>query len=93
MKKAKKFYEKLKIQLDETTVFPTDYLYKFIVSSEGDKVADIQQIFDNKGAVIKTKKSETGKYSSISVVVKVGSSEEVINYYREAGKIEGIISL
>ena len=39
MKDRDNFYKKLKNQLDDTTTFPSDYLYKFIVTSEGDKVA------------------------------------------------------
>lgn len=87
------FYKKLKVQLDDTTKFPSDYLYKFIVGSDGDKVAQVQNLFNNKGAVIKTNKSKTGKYISVSIVIKLASSDEVISYYKQAEKIEGIISL
>lgn len=87
------FYQKLKVQLDDTTKFPADYLYKFIVKSEGDKVAQVEKLFDNTGAVITTKKSKTGKYISISIVVKLENSNKVISYYKKAEKIEGIISL
>ncbi|MFY0629697.1 MAG: DUF493 domain-containing protein [Flavobacteriaceae bacterium] len=93
MKDNTAFYEKLKTQLDETTKFPSDYLYKFIVTAEGDKVQKVQDLFNNKGAVINTKKSKTGKYISVSIVIKLASSEEVISYYKQAEKIEGIISL
>lgn len=87
------FYKKLKTQLDDTTTFPTDYLYKFIVSAEGNKVEELQSIFDNTGAVITTKKSKTGKYISISIVMKLASSDDIISYYKKAEKVEGIISL
>ncbi len=93
MKGGKEFYDKLKKQLDEATVFPSDYLYKFIVASDDNNVANVLEIFDNKGAVIKTRKSKNGTYNSISIMIKVSSSEEVINYYKQAEKIEGIISL
>ena len=93
MKDRESFYKKLKTQLDETTKFPTDYLYKFIVSAENGKVDEVQKIFDNKGAVINTKKSKTGKYISVSIVIKLDSSDEVIQYYQQAEKIEDIISL
>ena len=93
MQDRESFYKKLKTQLDDTTKFPSDYLYKFIVSAEGNKVEEVQSIFDNKGAVINTKKSKTGKYISVSIVMKLASSDEVIKYYREAEKVEGIISL
>ena len=93
MQDRESFYKKLKTQLDDTTKFPSDYLYKFIVSAKGNKVEEVQSIFDNKGAVINTKKSKTGKYISISIVMKLASSDEVIAYYRQAEKVEGIISL
>lgn len=93
MSDRESFYKKLKAQLDDTTTFPSDYLYKFIVSSEGDKIDQVHSIFNNTGAVITTKKSKTGKYISISIVMKLSSSDEVISYYKEAEKVEGIISL
>jgi putative lipoic acid-binding regulatory protein len=93
MKDRERFYEKLKTQLDETTNFPNDYLYKFIVAADGNKVEQVQKIFDNTGAVINTKKSKTGKYMSVSIVLKVSNSDQVIGYYKEAEKVEGIISL
>jgi putative lipoic acid-binding regulatory protein len=87
------FYSKLKIQLDDTTDFPADYLYKFIVPTLENEVAEVKNIFDNIGAVIKTKKSKTGKYVSVSIILKLKTSDEVISYYKKAAKIKGIISL
>ncbi|OSY89539.1 hypothetical protein WH52_02590 [Tenacibaculum holothuriorum] len=93
MSKREEFYKKLKTQLDDTSTFPTDYLYKFIVPAEGDKVESVQNLFNKGGAIINTKKSKTGKYISVSIRLKVASSDEVISYYKEAESIEGIISL
>jgi putative lipoic acid-binding regulatory protein len=93
MSDNKDFYTKLKAQLDDTTTFPADYLYKFIVPTDASQVDEVQAIFNNTGAVINTKKSKTGKYVSVSIVLKIESSEKVISYYKEAGKIKGIISL
>ena len=87
------FYKKLKIQLEETTNFPADYMYKFIVPSKGNQTQEVQKVFDNKGAVIKTKKSKTGKYVSVSIVLKLKNAEEVISYYKKVEHINGIISL
>ncbi len=86
------FYKNLKIKLRETTTFPTDYLYKFIVSSDGDKSDRVKAIF-NEGAVISTKKSRNGKYTSVSINIRVANPDEVVAYYKKAEKIEGIISL
>ncbi|MFK8059341.1 MAG: DUF493 family protein [Polaribacter sp.] len=93
MSSKNEFYDKLKVQLDDTTVFPADYLYKFIVPTDANQVKEVEGLFDNKGAVINTKKSKTGKYISVSIVLKINNSEEIISYYKKAEKIKGIISL
>lgn len=93
MKDRAIFYQKLKVQLDETTKFPSDYLFKFIVSAEGNKAEQLQEIFENKDAALTKKKSKTGKYISISIVIKLANSNAVISYYQKAEQIEGIISL
>ncbi len=87
------FYKKLKEQLQETSKWPSNYLYKFIVKSETDKIAQIHKIFDNMGAVIESKKSKQGKYTSVSITVNLKNPDEVIAKYKEVGKIEGVISL
>lgn len=87
------FYSKLKIQLDDTTDFPADYLYKFIVPASENQVTEVESIFNNTGAVINTKNSKTGKYVSVSIMLKLNSSDEIISYYRKVEKIKGIISL
>ena len=93
MSDKNEFYTKLKVQLDDTTTFPADYLYKFIVPTDGNQVQEVEDIFNNSGAVINTKKSKTGKYTSVSIVLKIESSDKVILYYKKAEKIKGIISL
>jgi putative lipoic acid-binding regulatory protein len=87
------FYRKLKIQLDDTTAFPADYLYKFIVPTAENQVAEVESVFNNTGAVITTKNSKKGKYISVSILLKLNSSDEIITFYEKAGKIKGIISL
>ncbi len=93
MSDKKDFYSKLKAQLEDTTEFPADYMYKFIVPTDDNQVEEVEDLFDNKGAVIKTKKSKTGKYISLSIVLKLESADKVIEYYKKAEKIKGIISL
>ncbi len=93
MSKETKFYEKLKKSLEETTTFPTSYLFKFIIPSDDKKFKKIEGIFDNLGAVIDTKPSSGGKYTSISIQVKMPSADAIIAKYQEVGKVEGVISL
>lgn len=93
MEDKESFYKKLKIQLDETTRFPSDYMYKFIVPSDGDQLNQIQSIFNQKNAIISKRKSKTGKYISVSIVINLVNSNAVIFYYKKTEKIKGIISL
>ncbi|MCI2228189.1 DUF493 domain-containing protein [Polaribacter sp. MSW13] len=93
MEDKKEFYKKLKSQLEGTTKFPADYLYKFIVPTDENQEKEVEDLFNNTGAVINTKKSKTGKYISVSIVLKIKDADEVISYYLKAEKIKGIISL
>jgi len=68
-KKSEEFYKKLKGQLADTSAWPSNYLYKFIVPTDDTKIEQIQKIFDNTGAVIESKQSKKGTYTSISVTV------------------------
>lgn len=87
------FYKKLQWQLEETTQFPSDYLFKFIVPTTDNQVDEVKNLFNNNGAVINTKKSKTGKYVSVSIVLNVENATTIISYYQKAEKIKGIISL
>jgi putative lipoic acid-binding regulatory protein len=53
-------------------------LFKFIVPSENN-VVRVELAFDCMGAVIKTTKSKTGKFTSVSVDVQVKDSQEIID--------------
>jgi putative lipoic acid-binding regulatory protein len=92
-KESDEFYAKLKGRLEETSSWPTDFLYKFIVPTDRDKIDQIDKVFDNMGAVIESKQSRKGKYTSISVTVNLKNPDEVIQKYKEVGLIEGVISL
>lgn len=87
------FYDRLKAELLKSTTWPSDYLYKFIIPSDPDKIERIGAIFNNTGAVIESKQSRNGKYTSLSVTVNLNDPDEVIAKYREVGRIEGVISL
>ena len=92
-KKTEEFYVRLKEELSTTSEWPSEYLYKFIVPTESQKVLEVENAFNNLGAVIKTNQSKTGKYTSVSVNVRMESPEAVIEKYIALSNIEGIISL
>jgi|SRR5690606_12044402 len=92
--KTDAFYEKLKAQLYDTATWPSEYLYKFIVPSNEEKIAQIEALFNNVGAVITTTESKTGKYTSVSINLLMQDPEAVIAKYKEVTeKVEGVISL
>jgi uncharacterized protein len=92
-KKTEDFYVRLKEELTNSTLWPSEYLYKFIMPSNAHSIAKIEAVFNNMGAVITTQQSKTGKYTSISISVTMISPQSVINKYIEVSDIEGIISL
>ena len=92
-KETREFYERLKKELDLSTTWPDLYLFKFIVPTDTKAILQIEDAFNCMGAVIKTTKSKTGKFTSISVDVMMKDSQEIIDKYIELSTIKGIISL
>jgi hypothetical protein len=92
-KNTGEFYERLKTELDLSNTWPAEYLFKFIVPTDKGKILKIEDAFNCMGAVIKTTKSKTGKFTSISIDVQMKDSQEIIDKYIEMSTIEGIISL
>ncbi len=92
--KTEAFYKKLKSQLQDITLWPSEYLYKFIVKTDAKKISDLEDLFNNLGAVINTNASKNGKYTSVSINVRMKNPDAVIAKYKEvAEKITDVISL
>lgn len=87
------FYKTFKERLDTTTSFPSYYTYKFIIPTTLKGLAEVQKIFDGANPQFNIKESKNGKYSSVTAVIYTLDSDQVIHYYLEAAKIEGIIML
>lgn len=92
-KKTEEFYERLKEELRTTSLWPSLYLYKFIVPTDTTKIIAVENEFDNMGAVITTVQSKNGTFTSISINVLMNSPEQVIEKYLAVSVIDGIISL
>lgn len=91
--KSEAFYKRLKEQLKVDTTWPAPYMYKFIVPANLEKVAEIEAIFDEIDATIRTRDSSKGTYTSVSIKVNMDSPDAVIEKYLEVSKVEGVISL
>ena len=92
--KSEEFYRKLKLQLQDTTLWPSEYLYKFIVTTDAEKISRIETLFNNLGAVITTTPSKNNKFTSLSINVRMKNPDAVISKYKEvAQQVEDVIAL
>ncbi|GGH74234.1 MAG: DUF493 family protein [Bacteroidetes bacterium] len=85
--------ESLRQKLDEMETWPTLYMYKFIVPADNQKVAQVEALFDTKESQVTTRTSKNGNFVSITAVEMMISPESVIDRYKQAEGIEGLMSL
>jgi uncharacterized protein len=84
--------ESLRIKLVETTSFPSVYMFKFIVEADNRKIALVENLFQAEAEIL-TKQSDKGKYISITSKQVVISVDEIIEVYKRAAEIKGIMFL
>jgi putative lipoic acid-binding regulatory protein len=84
--------EKFRQKLVETTTFPTVYMFKIIVPGENRIIALVENLFEPE-ADIKTKESDKGKYISITVKQVIINVEEILEIYKKASLIKGVMML
>ncbi|MDA0194215.1 MAG: DUF493 family protein [Bacteroidetes bacterium] len=78
-----------KRKLEEQHAFPSIYIFKFIVPS-GKESEVIGLLPEGK---ITSKISQKGNYISITAELMIIESNQVIEIYQEAHKVEGLIAL
>lgn len=81
--------EAFREKLESQHVFPGKYNFKFIVP-QNKKEEVIALLPDSQ---LSFKKSSNGKYISITAVTMLDKSQEVLDIYSEAHKIEGCMAL
>ncbi|BDC98009.1 DUF493 family protein [Persicobacter psychrovividus] len=83
-------FEDFKDKLEQQYDFPTKYTFKFIVP-----VAQVDRFFEEvfPKKMVEEKQSKTGKFSSFTARFSVRSSDEVIEIYKKATVVPGLISL
>ncbi|MCX6312666.1 MAG: DUF493 family protein [Bacteroidetes bacterium] len=84
-------FDELRKKLEKDS-WPAVYLFKFIVPSDNQKIAQVESFFED-DSEIKIQASSNGKYTSISIRQVMLSPEAIIEVYKKAYVIEGIISL
>ncbi|MEZ4699927.1 MAG: DUF493 family protein [Rhodothermales bacterium] len=84
------WWDRFQALLDEKEEWPGEYLFKFIVPSAG--VDDVRALF-GEGHPVELRASRKGNYVSVTTRLSVSSSDEVIDVYTRAARIENIILL
>lgn len=87
------FYRDFQSKLEESQRFPGEYIFKYIVPTDEKTIAMIYAIFNDPKANISTRESSNGKYTSFTIKLEVQDAHDVILYYRQTSKIEGIVTL
>jgi putative lipoic acid-binding regulatory protein len=82
-------FKAFKEKLDQEHKWPDTYVFKFVVPAG--KTTEFKTEFSDE--VFQEKKSKAGNYISFTLKKKLQSSDEVIEMYLQARKIEGIIAL
>ena len=85
-------YAKLTELLDEDKTWPREYMFKFIVPFSPDSIRETEALFKDE-ARITMRESKTMKYMSITAKQMAGSAKEVIDVYRSAESIKGIMGI
>ena len=72
--------------------WPVNYMFKFIVPADMEKIARVESLFANH-ATIYRKESKKGNYVSITAKQNMQDPEQIIEIYKKATLIEEIVSL
>lgn len=83
------WFKSFQAKLDEHHSWPFVYTFKFIVPKE--KVNDLKELFSNHTGTEKV--SAKGNFTSITFQMMMPSGEAVIEVYKIASTIRGIIAL
>ena len=87
------FYSRFHEQLTDSQEWPGPFLFKFIIRGDQQKVEKLKQIFKGKQAKLKLKNSSKNTFVSVTFLAEMENPTEVINIYKAASTIEGIITL
>lgn len=85
-------YSELRKKLDEAGDWPRVYFFKFIVPSNNKKLAQVEALFGPE-ANVTLKQSNKGNYVSISAKELMLNADGVIERYKKASEIEGLMAL
>ncbi|MFM7309175.1 MAG: DUF493 domain-containing protein [Flavobacteriales bacterium] len=84
--------QRLREQLNQMHVWPSIYMFKFVLPSDPDRIQELKLIFDE-SAEFRHRLSTNGKYTSITIREMMLNADAIFERYQRAAKIRGILSL
>jgi putative lipoic acid-binding regulatory protein len=85
-------FKNLHDKLSKEKNWPQVYMFKFIITADLKKIAQVEAKFSDE-AIISQKESSGGKYISITVKEVMLNPGAVIEKYLEISTIEGVMSI
>jgi uncharacterized protein len=85
--------ERIKKLLDQYHNWPDLYMFKFVVPSDNQKIAQVEALFNAETAEIRLKPSSKGNYTAITIKEVMLSAQSILDIYSKAREIEGLIAL
>ncbi|MCX7728350.1 MAG: DUF493 domain-containing protein [Bacteroidia bacterium] len=87
-------WDDFKNKIEASQNFPSVYMFKFILSGDNHKIAQIQAIFDGtEHPDISIRQSSRGRYVSITIKQMVQNVEYIMDIYKQVAKIPGVMMM
>ena len=87
------FYSRFHEQLTDSQEWPGPFLFKFIIRGDAQKVEQLKKLFAGSDAKLKLKNSSKNTFVSVSFLATMKNPDQIIQIYKSASAIEGIITL
>ena len=87
------FYSRFLQKLESSQKWPGKFMFKFILKENSKKIIQLKKIFTNKSVIYSKKNSSKKRFQSLSIRVNMKSAEEVVEFYKKASKLDGVICL
>ncbi|NQX82676.1 MAG: DUF493 family protein [Flavobacteriaceae bacterium] len=86
-------FDSLREKLEESNKYPCRYMFKYVMPADGEQEGQLKEIFKDLKTTTTVGKSKTGKYKSITIVMTVENTDQIIDKYLKVENIKGLVSL
>lgn len=87
------FYNRFLNQLEESQNWPGLYMFKFIVKSGSEQIEKLKDLFGQPQQGMSLTGSSNNRYESLTITILMKSPQAVVDIYKKAARLEGVIVL